>query len=173
MTDGAAGSSAFHDVLAANRAFAAAFDRGTLERPPRRRLAIVTCMDARIDPLSAFGLEPGDVAVLRNAGAIVTDDVLRSLVVAQALLGVERALVVGHTECGLEGDAGRIAEQIGAGAEALDPLAFASVAESVRAGVRRIRESGLLPDGFEAAGVVYDVRSGRVLEVEEHGASLD
>ncbi|HXG76845.1 MAG TPA: carbonic anhydrase [Gaiellaceae bacterium] len=149
-------------VLEANERFAATFAHGELDRRPRRRLAVVTCMDARIDPLASLGLELGDANVLRNAGAAVTDDVLRSLAVAHALLGTEAALVVGHTECGLHGASDdALREALGAPPGARF-LPFADLEESVRAGVRAIETCALLPAGFRAWGFVYDVRSGRL-----------
>lgn len=154
------------ELLAANERFARAFPYRSLAREPRRALAVLTCMDARLEPLSALGLEVGDAAVLRNAGAVVTDDVLRSLAIAHALLGVCRAVVVGHTGCGLEGlPAGELTARLGPQAAALDPLAFGRVEESVREGVARIRSSPLLAGRVEAAGLVYDVASGQVVEV--------
>ncbi len=152
-------------ILEANERFAAAFAHAGLDRRPRRRLAVVTCMDARVDPLAALGLELGDANVLRNAGALVTGDVLRSLAVAHALLGTEAALVVGHTECGLHGASEEaLREALGAPPGA-GFLAFSDLEESVRAGVRRIEASELLPAGFRAWGFVYDVRSGRLRPV--------
>jgi carbonic anhydrase len=108
-------------------------------RRPRLGLAIVTCMDARIDPFALWGLGPGDAHVLRNAGGIATDDVLRSLALSSTL-GTREARVVGHTDCGLD-----------------DLPDHPPVEERVRATVRAIAESPLLPDGFAASGFVYDV----------------
>src|SRR5215217_6286614 len=91
------------DVLEANRGYAEAFGQGDLPIPPTRRFAVVTCMDARIDPAKALGLAEGDAHVIRNAGGLVTDDALRSLVVSAAVLGTREVLVVGHTDCGMLG----------------------------------------------------------------------
>ncbi|HXF97526.1 MAG TPA: carbonic anhydrase [Gaiellaceae bacterium] len=154
------------EVLAANERFARAFPYGALAREPARGVAVLTCMDARIEPLRALGLEVGDAAVLRNAGAVVTEDVMRSLAVASALLGVRGLLVVGHTRCGLEGlEREELAARLGAAGRALDPLAFADVTESVRAGVARVRSSPLLAGRLEAAGFVYEVETGRLRHV--------
>lgn len=148
------------EVLAGNARYATTFALGHLPREPRRRLAIVTCMDARIDPLAILGLELGDAHVLRNAGGIVTDDVLRSLAISHAVLGTEEALVVGHTGCGMEGASNEaLRALVGAGAE-VDFLPFPEVEEAVRKSVRRIRASELVPATFRASGYVYDVRSG-------------
>ena len=158
------------ELQVANAQYAETFTGSTLPRPPAKRLAIVTCMDGRIEPLEILGLELGDANVLRNAGGLVTDDVLRSLVVSHWLLGTQEALVVGHTECGMaeltnEQLRQRLADEAGADASAIDFLPFKSVGESVRASVRRIRDSPLLPASFEATGYVYNVRTGRIHEV--------
>lgn len=152
------------DILAANARYAAAFELGDLPRQPRRRLVVVTCMDARIEPLAVLGLDVGDANVLRNAGGLVTDDVLRSLAISHAVLGTEEALVIGHTGCGLHGASN---EQLRAviGADGVDFLPFADLEESVRASVRRIRESTLLPDSFAASGYVYEVSTGKLRAV--------
>ena len=93
--------SARDEILAANESYAASFDKGDLSAPPARRLAVVTCMDARLDPARFLGLDEGDAHVIRNAGGIVTDDALRSLVISHHLLGTQEALVIGHTDCGM------------------------------------------------------------------------
>ncbi len=131
-----------------------------LPAAPARRLVVVTCMDARLEPLRQLGLELGDAHVLRNAGAVVTEDVLRSLAVSSAMMGTREALVVGHTDCGLERfTSADVAERVGVGG---DYLPYGSVEEAVRDGVRRIRESPLLPPGFTAEGRVYDVAAGEL-----------
>jgi carbonic anhydrase len=119
---------------------------------PARRLVVVTCMDARLEPLRQLGLELGDAHVLRNAGAVVTDDVLRSLAVSTTFMGTREALVVGHTDCGIE--------RLGT-----DLLPYDSVEVAVRDGVRRILDSPLLPEGFSASGRIYDVETGELRPV--------
>ena len=156
------------ELLRANEAYASSFREGDLTRPPRKRLAVLTCLDGRIDPLRMLGLAPGDANVLRNAGARVTQDALRSLVVSHALLGMRETLLVGHTDCGLEGVSneelhGGMRER-GLDASAVDFEPFADVEESVREGLRRIAASPLLA-GVEASGWVYDVRTGRLRAV--------
>ena len=89
------------EVREANRRYTDTFTKGELPMPPGRRFAVVTCMDARIDPAKALGLEEGDAHVIRNAGGIVTDDALRSLVISHHLLGTQEALVIGHSDCGM------------------------------------------------------------------------
>ena len=157
------------DLRRANDAYAETFAHGDLSRPPRRPLAVLTCIDARIDPLCLLGLGPGDANVLRNAGARATDDVVRSLVVAQRLLGVEEVLVVGHTDCGLEGVTNEeIREQVGASgtpeAAGIDFQPFEDVDEGVREAVGALSEHPLLR-GLSVAGSVYDVGTGRLREV--------
>lgn len=148
-------------LLEANERFASTFGLGGLARAPRHELAVITCMDARIDPLAALGLEIGDAVVLRNAGGLVTDDVLRSLAVAHALLGVRAATVVGHTECGLLGVTNDELSVL-LGGWHLDVLPFSDLDASVLASVARIRSFEALPGSFSASGYVYDVRSGRL-----------
>ena len=158
------------EILAANESYAATFDKGDLPAPPARKLAVVTCMDARLDPARFLGLEEGDAHVIRNAGGLVTDDALRSLVVSHWLLGTEQAVVIGHTGCGMltftnDELRGRLAYETGASTNDIDFHPFTDLEESVRSSVRRIAESPLLPDAFEATGFVYDIRSGRLQEV--------
>ena len=152
------------ELLGANAEFAAGFSGRGLPRPPACSLAVVTCLDGRIDPLPLLGLRPGDANVLRNAGARVTDDVLRSLVVSRHLLGMRETMLIGHTDCGLEGRTNDELRTAVPGAEELDFLPFADVAESVREGVRRIRATPLLAE-VETSGWVYEVETGRLREV--------
>jgi carbonic anhydrase len=123
-------------------------------------------MDARLEPLELLGLELGDAHILRNAGAVVSDDVLRSLAVSAAMMGTREAVVVGHTDCGLERFASAdVAERVGAAGAGIDFLPYRDPEGAVRDGVRRIRESPLLPDGFAASGLIYDVESGELRPV--------
>lgn len=161
--------SARDEILAANERFAAGFDAGDLSGRPERGFAVVTCMDVRLDPVQAFGLRLGDANVIRNAGAVVTDDVLRSLVFSHWFLGSEEAFVIGHTECGVSKVTDmdvrvRLAEA-GVNAWGVEFATFTDVAVSVREGIRRIQKSELLPRSFRATGFVYDVKTGRLREV--------
>ncbi len=132
-----------------------------LPAAPARRLVVVTCMDARLEPLDLLGLELGDAHVLRNAGAVVTEDVLRSLAVSAWMMGTRETVVLGHTDCGLERFTNDdVAERLPPGAPRLDFLPYRDVTEAVRDGVRRILESPLLPEDFAASGVVCDVATG-------------
>ncbi len=158
-------------VKSANAAYAAQFTKGDLPMPPGRRFAVVTCMDARIDPAKALGLEEGDAHVIRNAGGIVTDDALRSVVISRTLLGTQEALVIGHTDCGMvtftnDDIRGKLQDELGADASDVDFHPFPEVHDSVAASVRRLRESDLVPDDYAVTGFVYDVKTGRIAEVE-------
>ena len=154
------------EILGANERYAAAFDKGDLGAPPARRFAVVTCMDARLDPARFLGLSEGDAHVIRNAGGLVTDDALRSLVISHHELGTQEAFVIGHEGCGMIGLSNdHMREQLGPAAESVDFLGFADLDEAVRASVREIDESPLLPDSFRATGFVYDVQTGRLRQV--------
>ena len=157
-------------ILAANERYAAGFAKGDLPMPPARRLAVLTCMDARIDPAEALGLADGDAHVVRNAGGRASEDAIRSLVISQQLLGTREVLVVHHTDCGmLTFTNDQLREQLrqllGADASGVDFLPFADLEQSVRDDVAAIRASPLLPDDLEVRGFIYDVRSGRLQEV--------
>ena len=154
------------EILQANADYAARFAAQGLAAAPSRRLAVVTCMDARLDPAGFLGLAPGDAHVVRNAGGLVTDDALRSLAVSHWLLGTEQALVIGHTDCGMLSFANDdLRGRVGPPADGMDFLPFGDLEESVRAAVRRIAESPLLPTSFAAAGFVYDVQTGALRAV--------
>jgi carbonic anhydrase len=158
------------EVLEANRSYAESFDKGDLPLPPARRLGVVTCMDARLDPAKFLGLEEGDAHVIRNAGGLVSDDALRSLIISHWLLGTQEAFVIAHTGCGMltftnEDIHGKLADETGADATSIDFLPFPDLDESVRASVERVRSSELLPDSFTATGYVYDCSSGALREV--------
>ena len=155
----------FDDLVTANAAYASEFALGELPAPPRRNLAVVTCMDCRIDPLAVLGLEPGEAHVLRNAGARVTDDVLRSLVKSVNQLGVTRVAVVHHTDCGaakIKLDDLRATVQAATGHDPAD-VDFHLIAdqdEALAADVEALRTYPYLPDGTEVAGFLYDVTTG-------------
>ncbi|HKO74611.1 MAG TPA: carbonic anhydrase [Gaiellaceae bacterium] len=158
------------EVLEANRRYAESFDKGDLATPPGRRFAVVTCMDARLDPAKFLGLEEGDAHVIRNAGGVVSDDALRSLIISHWLLGTREALVIAHTGCGMltftnDDIHAKLADEAGADASAIDFLPFADLDGSVRASVERIRSSDFLPPSFSATGYVYDCSAGALREV--------
>ena len=151
----------FEDVLAANEAYAAGFGSGDLTAPPARGLAVVTCMDSRIDPLQVLGLGLGDAKVVRNAGGRVTDDALRSLVVATHLLGVRRVLVVEHTDCGMT----KLPEQQARERVGSPDLPLGMIGDQQAAleeDVQKVRTSPHLPPGLAVLGCLYDVTTGRL-----------
>lgn len=160
---------AFGDVLAANADYVSAFRLAGLKPRAARGLAVLTCMDSRIEPLAMLGLVPGDAKILRNAGARVTDDVLRTLVVARYLLGVERVMVVAHTRCRMAGDT---EEQVHAAVRAAGGPDTRSIPflmapdqeEALRTDVQRVRSWPYLA-GTVIGGFRYDVDTGRVSRV--------
>ena len=151
------------EVTAANERYASGFAKGALPMPPGRRFAVVTCMDARLDPARFLGLEEGDAHVIRNAGGLVNDETIRSLVISHHLLGTEEAIVIGHSDCGMQTFTNAdLHERLGPEAESIDFQPFPDVAERVRESVEAIRRDPLLPDSFGATGFVYDVHTGRI-----------
>ncbi|GAA0850248.1 beta-class carbonic anhydrase [Streptosporangium amethystogenes subsp. fukuiense] len=162
--------SAFDDLLAANEEFSATFTNAELTGKAARGLAVVTCMDSRIDPLGLFGLKPGDAKILRNAGARVTDDVLRTLVLAVNLLAVERVLVMPHTDCGMtkvtDDEVHAIAARRGVDTRSLDFHTVPDQDAALRHDLTRIRTSPFLPAGMPVGGAVYDVRTGKLMPVD-------
>ena len=154
------------EIVGANERYASGFTKGHLPMPPARRFAVLTCMDARLDPAGFLGLHEGDAHVIRNAGGLASDDAIRSLVISHWLLGTQEAVVIAHTDCGMltfTNDA--LQERLPPEGRDVDFLPFADIDESVRGSLRRIRESPLLPDDYDAAGFVYDVGTGRLREV--------
>jgi carbonic anhydrase len=154
------------EVTAANERYASGFAKGELPMPPGRRFAVVTCMDARLDPAGFLGLEEGDAHVIRNAGGLVNDETIRSLLISHHLLGTQEAVVIGHTDCGmLTFTNADVHEKLGPESESIDFQPFPDVGERVRQSVETIRSHPLLPNSFGASGFVYDVRSGRIQPV--------
>ena len=151
------------EVTAANESYVSGFEGGELPMPPGRKFAAVTCMDARLDPAKFLGLAVGDAHVIRNAGGLVNDETIRSLVISHHLLGTEEALVIGHTDCGmLTFTNADLHEKLGPESESIDFQPFPDVADRVRQSVAAIRSHPLLPDSFGATGFVYDVHTGRI-----------
>jgi carbonic anhydrase len=157
-------------LLVDNESFATGRPDRRLDARPSRGLAIVTCMDARIDLEAALGLARGDAHVLRNAGGIVSEDTIRSLAISQRLLGSRAVMLVHHTKCGMEGlDEEALAAQLREDAGASPPFAigaFANAEASVRLSVERVRSSPFLPHRDEVRGFLYDVDTLRLREVE-------
>lgn len=161
----------FEDVRAGNRVYTSRFTAGPLMGYAKRGLAIVTCMDSRIEPLGIVGMQPGDVKILRNAGARVTDDVLRTLVVATHLLGVRRVLVMPHTDCRMANSSesdlhAEILAAAGVDASGIRLQTVSDQIETLREDVRSIREYPLLAGGLEAGGAVYDVTTGNLAFID-------
>lgn len=159
----------FADVLAANEEYARGFSQRDLGGRPAQRLAVLTCIDTRLEPLPMLGLAPGEANILRNAGARVTDEVVATLVVARHLLGVERAMVVAHTDCRMSAASDdeihdAIATSGGPDTRELSFPVAAGREETLRRDVERLRSSPYLA-GIEAGGFLYDVESGRVSRV--------
>jgi carbonic anhydrase len=149
--------------------YAANFDRGDLPLPPAKRVAIVACMDARLDPHRLLGLEEGDAHVIRNAGGVVTDDEIRSLSISQRLLGTQEVILIHHTECGMltftdDEFRQQIQEETG-----IKPgwaaETFNDSTEDVRQSIARIKSSPFIPNKDSIRGFVYDVKTGRLEEV--------
>jgi carbonic anhydrase len=159
----------FEDVLAANARYAAGYEPGQREPRAAKALGVLTCMDSRIDPLAMLGLKPGDAKILRNAGARVTDDVLRTLVLAAYLLGVERVMVVAHTGCrmasGSEADVHTaIANAGGPDTRSLCFLTTNDQRAALNADVQRVRSWPYLRR-VSVGGFVYDLDTGRLARV--------
>ena len=158
----------FDRLLTENERYAESFDRSALTAAPLRRLAIVACMDARFEVEAALGLRTGEAHVIRNAGGLATEDVIRSLIVSQRLLGTDEIFVIGHTGCGLLGaDDDALRDGLtGATGEALEIRfgSFDDLEASVRASVDRLRTHPWLKNG-PIHGLVFDVATGRLREV--------
>jgi carbonic anhydrase len=159
----------FSDILTANAEYSANHEE-LANGKARRGLAIVTCIDTRIDPLEAFGLIPGDAKVIRNAGARVTDDVLRTLIIASHVLGVNRVALIQHTDCGVaNNDQASIEhvvhDQTGGDASSIDFLTIDDQVATLHSDAEKIRNSELLPDGIEVGEFMFDVRSGALEQI--------
>jgi carbonic anhydrase len=161
--------SATDDFLVSSRSYSAEFP-GPLPAPPSRQVAVVTCMDARIDVYRLLGLRPGEAHVLRNAGGVVTDDVLRSLVISQRKLGTREIVLMHHTECGLIGfddDEFKAELRAETGAEPTwGSQSISDVEADVRRAVSEVRTNPFLLHRDAVRGFVYDVATGEVREVD-------
>jgi len=159
------------DELLQNAAsYAASFDKGSLPLPPARRIAIVACMDARLNPYGLLGLNEGDAHVIRNAGGVVTDDEIRSLTISQRLLGTEEIVLIHHTDCGMLTFAddefrNSIQQETGIKPE-WAAEAFTDIDEDVRQSIARIKASPFIPHTDRVRGFVYDVHEGTLREVQ-------
>jgi len=157
------------DLLRNNEAYAEAFDKGDLPLPPAKKVAVVACMDARLDVHGLLGLQLGDAHVIRNAGGVVTDDEIRSLAISQRLLGTEEIILIHHTDCGMltfhdDDFKAQIEEETG-----IKPQwaaeAFGDLDQDVRQSLARIKTSPFIPKKDGIRGFVYEVETGRLREV--------
>jgi carbonic anhydrase len=157
------------ELLKNNEAYAAKFDKGGLPLPPARKVAVVACMDARLNPSYVLGLEEGDAHVIRNAGGVITDDEIRSLAISQRLLGTEEIILIHHTDCGMltfKDDDFRLQIQDETGIKPpWTPESFTDLAEDVRQSKARIEASPFVPKKDSIRGFIYDVDTGRLQEV--------
>ncbi|MBW3603128.1 MAG: carbonic anhydrase [Actinobacteria bacterium] len=159
------------ELLEANERFADSYEGGELEMAPRRRLAVLTCMDARLAPERFLDLVLGEAHVIRNAGGRASDDALRSLVVSTRLLRTREVVVIHHTDCGMmsfdsEEFQQVLREETGADAAGIDFLGFSDLDDSVREDVERITTCTYMDEGISVSGLVYDVATGRLREVD-------
>jgi carbonic anhydrase len=157
------------ELLANAERYAAAFDRGELPLPPAKHVAVVACMDARLNPYGLLGLAEGDAHVIRNAGGVITADQVRSLAISQRLLGTTEIILIHHTDCGMltftdDGFKASIQEEVGI-KPAWSAEAFSDLDEDVRQSVRRIRADPFIPVKDSVRGFVYEVETGKLREV--------
>ncbi len=187
-------SKVHNEVLLANRDYVSSFNKGDLAMPPARQFAILTCMDARLDPAKYAGLSEGDAHVIRNAGGRASDDAIRSLVISYKLLGTKEWFVIHHTDCGMETFTNEIMSDLlasslktasvdatgwhdgGEGPGSTDGkyinwLTIKNQADSVLEDVKRIKSHPLVPGEIPVYGYVYDVKTGRLIEVPEATAA--
>ena len=163
--------SVIEEVLRANENYARNFKLGDLPMPPGRKLAVVACMDARLTVEEVLGLKTGDAHIIRNAGGIVTDDVLRSLIISHHLLGTQEFILIHHTDCGMltfkdEELQARLQQQTGTATVAPARFhAFSDLAEDVRQQIQKIRSHPWLPQHIPVRGFIFDVKTGRLNEV--------
>jgi carbonic anhydrase len=161
------------ELLANNRGFADSLPSRHLDVEPSRRLAVVTCMDSRLDVFAALGLQDGEAHILRNAGGVVTDDTIRSLAISQRKLGTREVMLIHHTDCGMQkltddGFRDELREATGV-APAFAIESFVDVDVDVRQSILRVRRSAFVPHRDSVRGFVYDVDTHRLREVEASG----
>ena len=160
---------AIDELLANNARYAEGFDKGDLPLPPARKLAVVACMDARLDPHQVLGLEEGDAHVIRNAGGVISDDAIRSLVISQRLLGTREIALIHHTDCGMltfRDDDVKDAIEADTGLRPAFSLeAFGDLEQDVRQSVSRIQTNPFIPHKDQVRGFIYDCATGQLNEV--------
>jgi carbonic anhydrase len=157
------------ELIANNDAYAAAFDKGELPLPPGRRVAVLACMDARLNVYGALGLSEGDAHVIRNAGGVVTDDEIRSLAISQRLLGTQEIILIHHTDCGMltftDDEFKHAIEQETGIKPEWAAESFSDLEADVRQSIARIEASPFIPRKDSVRGFVYEVETGRLREV--------
>jgi carbonic anhydrase len=158
------------ELLKNNEEYARSFDKGDLPLPPGKGVAVVACMDARLNVYGMLGLEEGDAHVIRNAGGVITDDEIRSLAISQRLLGTTEIILIHHTGCGmLTFSDEEVADQIEADTGVRPPFAlgsFSDLDDDVRESIDRIKTNPFIPHKDSVRGFVYEVETGRLREVE-------
>jgi carbonic anhydrase len=158
-----------NELLRNNEVYAEAFDTGDLPLSPAKKLAVVACMDARLNVHKILGLKEGDAHVIRNAGGVVTDDAIRSLTISQRLLGTEEIVLIHHTDCGMltfaDDDVKRQIQQETGVKPPFALEAFEDLEEDIRQSISRIRSSPFLLAKDDVRGFIYEVESGRLREV--------
>jgi carbonic anhydrase len=157
------------ELLQNNAAYAESFEKGSLPPPPARGVAVVACMDARLDVHKILGLEEGDAHVIRNAGGVITDDEVRSLTISQRLLGTREVILIHHTDCGMltfsdDEFKAQIHEEVGMKPH-FSMESFSDLEEDVRQSVARIQASPFIPHKQSVRGFIYEVETGRLREV--------
>ena len=157
------------ELLQNNTNYAESFDKGDLPLPPAKGVAVVACMDARLNVYGMLGLQEGDAHVIRNAGGVVTDDEIRSLAISQRLLGTREIILVHHTDCGMltftdDELKGQIQDEVGVKPH-FSMEAFSDLEEDVRQSIARIKASPFIPNKDSVRGFVYEVETGRLREV--------
>ena len=162
-------TTATDNLLDNNAGYVSAFDKGDLPLPPTRKLAVLACMDARLDPVKVLGLDEGDAHVIRNAGGVVSDDALRSLAISQNLLGTEEIILIHHTDCGMltftdDEFAAKLEDETGQRPD-WRAHAFDDLEQNVRDSIDLIRSSPFVPRTDKVRGFVYEVETGRLREV--------
>jgi carbonic anhydrase len=157
------------DLLRNAERYAEAFDQGELPMPPATRVAVLACMDARVNPYGILGLREGDAHVIRNAGGVVTEDAIRSLAISQRLLGTEEIILIHHADCGMltfaDDEFRSQIEQDTGIKPGWAPEAFKDLEQDVRQSIARIQSSPFLPKKDQVRGFIYDVETGRLSEV--------
>ncbi len=157
------------ELLENNASYAESFEKGDLPLPPARGVAVVACMDARLDVHKILGLEEGDAHVIRNAGGVITDDEVRSLAISQRLLGTREIILIHHTDCGMltfsdDELKQQIQDEVGVKPH-FSLESFSDLEEDVRQSIRRIQSSPFIPHKDSVRGFIYEVETGRLREV--------